>query len=96
MKNFASLLLTDRWGQFCIRWKTALMENPMSKSKGFTDEAFIEESIAVFIDAVEEERKTQSIPRVAWSITQPWLVTFNGTVWHEFIGKRIGHGMTKH
>lgn len=82
MKDFAALMLDKFWSDFVIRWKKGLMEHPLARQHGFADEEYIEETIAGFIEAVEEERKHTNIKRVAWDIMNPWLVTFNGTEWH--------------
>lgn len=84
MKTFAELTRDRFWASYVMRWRQLLLENPEAQKKGFVGEAFVEETIAVFVDALMEENKLTPIKRFAFSLTQPWLVTFNGSDWHEF------------
>lgn len=80
MKNFAELCLTQQFADgYLIKWRDGLLQNPISRSKGFDSETVCEASIAAFVNAAIAER----VKGFAFDLLMPHLVTADKVHWHE-------------
>lgn len=80
LKSFAELCLDRRFADgYLIKWRAALLDNAVSRSKGFNSETVCEASISAFVNAVIAE----NVKGFAFDVLQPHLVTVNKTNWHD-------------
>lgn len=83
MKTFPELLLTGFWAEYVAKWKDNMIQSPVARAKGFVGETLIEDNIAAFVYAMEEEHKESGLKRFAFGLLDPTQVTFDGKKWYN-------------